>query len=663
MAITATGTSTSMGNTPQAGDDLFGSTGVTEDGGSVILDVMANDLGGKAKTLYSLDNGAEIGDASAYSDLLAKDAIGSVQYSQLGAEIRITAEGKVSYTIVPAMNLQALAQGETTTDTFTYAIRLGNGTLSWATASVTIIGTNDAPTVTALNSSVNEGDGTVSVDGLTGAHDVDHGAVLSVVQTDALPAGVTITGNAISLDANHAAYDHLAAGATQDVTVTYGVSDEHGAVTNNTVTFTVTGTNDAPTVEGPLTAAVNEGSSASVNGLTGAHDVDDGAVLHVVAPASAPAGVTVVGNVIALDAANAAYDHLAAGATQEVTVDYGVSDGTVTTANSVTFTVTGVNDAAVIGGTSTGDVTEDASNPLTTAGNLTVADVDDGQSSFQAAADVAGLYGHFSIDTAGHWTYTADNSSAAIQGLDSAHTLTDSFTAHTFDGTAQEITVTIHGVNEPVIVTEPSVPATDSHDYDSLATGGPTNGTSGDDVLYGTSGKETINGQAGNDTIYGGAGNDVLNGQDGVDTLYGGSGDDKLNGHSGNDILDGGTGNDTITGFDGQDTLIGGAGSDTFVFVAVTDSTVAAPDVISGFQHGVDKIDLSAIDANTATPAVDDAFTFGGHDANTAAHGVTWSEAGDHTVIHIDVNGDATPDMQIVLTGTGLGLTAGDFVL
>ena len=49
----------SFGNTPQAGDDLFTSvfTGLTEDSGTFLLDVMGNDGGGKAKTLWSLDDG------------------------------------------------------------------------------------------------------------------------------------------------------------------------------------------------------------------------------------------------------------------------------------------------------------------------------------------------------------------------------------------------------------------------------------------------------------------------------------------------------------------------------------------------------------------------------------------------------------------------------
>jgi hypothetical protein len=51
---------TSFMNTPQAGDDYFYAvtTGLTEDSlGITFLAVMANDLGGNAKTLYSIDDG------------------------------------------------------------------------------------------------------------------------------------------------------------------------------------------------------------------------------------------------------------------------------------------------------------------------------------------------------------------------------------------------------------------------------------------------------------------------------------------------------------------------------------------------------------------------------------------------------------------------------
>ena len=62
-------------------------------------------------------------------------------------------------------------------------------------------------------------------------------------------------------------------------------------------------------------------------------------------------------------------------------------------------------------------------------------------------------YGSFTLAADGSWTYTADNSQAAIQQLGAGQSLTDSFTAVSRDGTASQIvTVTINGTNDvPVI--------------------------------------------------------------------------------------------------------------------------------------------------------------------------------------------------------------------
>ena len=57
------------------------------------------------------------------------------------------------------------------------------------------------------------------------------------------------------------------------------------------------------------------------------------------------------------------------------------------------------------------------------------------------------------------------------------------------------------------------------------------------------------------------------------------------------------------------------------------------------------------------------AFAFGSNSATTTAHTVTWFESGGNTIIHADVNGDTVADFELTLTGTGLGLTASDFVL
>ncbi|WP_323943218.1 VCBS domain-containing protein, partial [Aeromonas hydrophila] len=72
------------------------------------------------------------------------------------------------------------------------------------------------------------------------------------------------------------------------------------------------------------------------------------------------------------------------------------------------------NDSAVIGGTDSGAVTEDETNPLLTeTGTLSVTDVDGAdEARFLAGNGVAstGALGSLSITEGGAWTYNVDNS-------------------------------------------------------------------------------------------------------------------------------------------------------------------------------------------------------------------------------------------------------------
>lgn len=90
------------------------------------------------------------------------------------------------------------------------------------------------------------------------------------------------------------------------------------------------------------------------------------------------------------------------------------------------------------------------------------------------------------------------------------------------------------------------------------------NGTSGDDVINGSSADEHIVAWAGSDTVYGNSGNDTLSGGEGNDALYGGHGTDQLTGGDGNDTLDGGKWSDSLYSGNGNDRLYGGQGDDTF---------------------------------------------------------------------------------------------------
>jgi Ca2+-binding RTX toxin-like protein len=90
-------------------------------------------------------------------------------------------------------------------------------------------------------------------------------------------------------------------------------------------------------------------------------------------------------------------------------------------------------------------------------------------------------------------------------------------------------------------------------------------GTSGDDTLEGTNKSDCIDGLGGNDTINGYNGRDVLLGGDGNDTISGGNGGDYIWGGADNDTMYGNNAGDDMDGEGGIDTLDGGRGMDTCI--------------------------------------------------------------------------------------------------
>lgn len=268
MAASASGIKVSIGTRPQAKADYFTNLGITEDSSSQYkLNVMANDAGGSGKSLYSLNASND------QNALLVKDGVNISDYSTMGANIWLTNDGQVGYQLNEKMlaSLQSLAQGVTLIDSFTYAIEMGNGTLSMATAHVQITGLNDAPVVTGMVSGAATENGTVvSLDALANAKDMDQGAVLQVVDVPAkLPAGVTYDTNTHSflIDPSHAAYQSLAEGESTVVTVSYGVSDGM-ATSAASASWMVTGANDIAMIGGDTSAAVTEDTNVVAGLLT-----------------------------------------------------------------------------------------------------------------------------------------------------------------------------------------------------------------------------------------------------------------------------------------------------------------------------------------------------------------------------------------------------------
>ncbi len=104
-----------MPNTPQAKND----TASTNEDMAINIPVLANDLGGNAKHLYSLN---QTGSSAVTTATTA-----------LGATITMNADGTIAYDPSQSSQLQALNKGQTADDTFKYTIQLGNGVKSTAT--------------------------------------------------------------------------------------------------------------------------------------------------------------------------------------------------------------------------------------------------------------------------------------------------------------------------------------------------------------------------------------------------------------------------------------------------------------------------------------------------------------------------------------------------
>ena len=127
-------------------------------------------------------------------------------------------------------------------------------------------------------------------------------------------------------------------------------------------------------------------------------------------------------------------------------------------------------------------------------------------------------------------------------------------------------------------------------------------GEAGNNYLAGGDGNDYLKGGDDGNYLTGDAGDDILDGGAGDDQLIGGDGNDTLVGEAGNDYLDGGAGNDGLYGRDGDDTLIGGAGDDYLTGEAGSDTFGFDPSVLPTATSGA--IPLSKPPTPTATRSI-----------------------------------------------------------
>ena len=406
------GTTVTLSKTPQAGDDSFSfSEGDFSGRQTVLLDVLANDQGGNAKKLYSIDDGS-----NALRDLLNSDVgksmVSDWERTKQGNLIRIN-QGKIEFKLDNSFKVDALAVGEKYGDSFVYAIQLGNGTISYATVAVTITGVNDAATIT--------------------------GSASGFVREDALAVRPPYSGD----DDDH--HDH-----DDDHDDDHDEDHKHFDDGHD-------GYHSLTRIAGKLTVIDVDHGEALFRGV-------DGASLHGVYGEFTFNALTGEWT-YTLDNARAATQALGGGEVKLETLTVTSLDGMAS--RTITVSVAGTNDAASIAGSDTGSVKED-DGVTRISGTLVVSDFDHGEAHFQevATGNLHGLYGEFTFDAAtGDWTYTLDNTRAATQALNTGDLKPETLTVTSADGTASHtITVNVQGANEFVAGFTGTLTATVSED-------------------------------------------------------------------------------------------------------------------------------------------------------------------------------------------------------
>ncbi len=151
--------------------------------------------------------------------------------------------------------------------------------------------------------------------------------------------------------------------------------------------------------------------------------------------------------------ANSAFNNLNIGQSVSDTFTVHSVDGT---ASSVTVTINGTNDAAVLG-TARIFLTE-TNTALSTGGTLSITDVDN-PATFVAQTNVAGTNGVFNIGTNGAWTYVANS---PLNNLSTGQNVSDQFNVTSSDGTVTTVQVTINGTNDPAVLSSATATLTET---------------------------------------------------------------------------------------------------------------------------------------------------------------------------------------------------------
>jgi VCBS repeat-containing protein len=397
-------------------------------------------------------------DTKLAGQLPATDADGDpLTYHVVGvlpAHVTVNPDG--SWFFDPANSFDYLAAGDKATITFQFQANDGKADSNIGTATIAVNGVNDVPAISGDRTGKVTEDAGVTAGGTLTVTDADHDEGHTRTASNAASDkgygtfSVDADGHWIyTLDDSNAAVNAL--GSQDTLSDTFTVTSQDGTATE-TVTIRIQGHNDAPVLstsvhdlyvnEDALAGAVYLGTAAKITD-------PDSTVFDFVAAGTLPPGITLDSSSVMHFAPAGLYDSLQLGEEATFQVGYQVFDGeAMSNVVSVLVHILGANDPASISGDKAGAVTEDSG--LAATGILTVKDLDHDEARTKTASNAASDkgYGTFSVEADGHWRYALDDGNADVNALQAGQTLTDTFGVRAIDGTAQQIAVTINGVND-----------------------------------------------------------------------------------------------------------------------------------------------------------------------------------------------------------------------
>ncbi|WP_281561306.1 cadherin-like domain-containing protein [Thalassomonas sp. RHCl1] len=334
----------------------------------------------------------------------------------------------------------------TSTDSFSFSVTDPAGNqLSDQNFVIQVNRIDDDPAMITSNISFSGNEGDI-VSGILSATDVD-----GLTDSSYFSAGHGVYGSA-DIDAETGVWFYTPTDnnwfGTDSFTVT--VTDDFGGITEQLVTVTLTGVDDAALISGDLYFSGTEGDW--IGGDINASDVDGLTDLSYFSVGPASHGQVVIDTQTGNWVYTARDSNWFGSDSFHVTV---TDDFGGITTELIRIELTAVNDAAIISGQNNAILllADDSDGELVTSGQLTIVDADEGEAAF-VAETFSGRYGELNIDSQGHWFYHANASQPAIRALGENETVTEQLTVSSIDGTEQRVNVAITGVNDAPVITQ-----------------------------------------------------------------------------------------------------------------------------------------------------------------------------------------------------------------